>query len=213
MLTLHQISKRYDDHILFQGLSRSFEPGCFALSEEDSTGKTTLLSLIAGVVPPDEGDIIIDGYSLAQAPEQALSRVVYIPEHCPASPTQTGRQWLEAMAKKHHASVNQSVMAFASQLGLDVHLDKPFEQMSTGTRRKMLWAAADIGQPAVMIADGPSNGLDTPGRQALAAQLKIWANTRVILLASYDHALLDACGAYRLQAATLAPIKQQEQAG
>lgn len=206
MLILENISKRYNDHILFQGLSHVFEPGCFAFTEEESTGKTTLLSVIAGLTPPDEGSILIDGHSIAATPALASSRVAYLPTHCPTPLMQTGRQWLETQARKHNTRIEPGILAFASQLGLDAHLDKPFEQMSTGTRRKVLWAAADIGQPAVMIADGPSNGVDTPGRQALAAQLKTWAHTRVILLASHDHALLDACGAHRLRVATLAPF-------
>src|SRR3546814_1975597 len=51
------LSKRYGDHLVFQGLAHSFPPGCVALCEEDSTGKSSLLDIIAGVMAPDAGAI------------------------------------------------------------------------------------------------------------------------------------------------------------
>jgi ATPase subunit of ABC transporter with duplicated ATPase domains len=49
VLRLDNLSKRYDDYLVFQGLTHCcFMPGCVALCEEDSTGKSTLLNLIAG---------------------------------------------------------------------------------------------------------------------------------------------------------------------
>jgi len=52
MLRLDNLSKRYGDYLVFQGLTHRFTPGCVALCEEDSTGKSTLLNLIAGAVTP-----------------------------------------------------------------------------------------------------------------------------------------------------------------
>ncbi|MCG2596604.1 MAG: hypothetical protein KBO59_03625 [Achromobacter sp.] len=83
------------------------------------------------------------------------------------------------------------------------HLDKRFEQMSTGTRRKVYLTAAALGDPAVVIADGPSNGLDTPARRALAELFKAWGRDRVVLFASHDPELVQACGAAVVDVAAL----------
>jgi ABC-type uncharacterized transport system ATPase component len=48
-----------------------------ALCEEDSTGKSILLNLIAGVITPDSGDVWIGGHSLTHAPQQAKARLAY----------------------------------------------------------------------------------------------------------------------------------------
>ena len=50
MLRIDNLSKRYGDHIVFQGLTHAFAPGCVALCEEDSTGKSSLLGIIAGAL-------------------------------------------------------------------------------------------------------------------------------------------------------------------
>lgn len=195
MLRIDNLSKRYGDHPVFQGLTHTFQPGCVALCEDESTGKSSLLSIIAGIVPPDTGEVWIDGHSLSQAPLQAKARIAYVPDNCLAFPTLTGRGFLEKAASEKDVVLDDTVLDLAYRLGLEPHLDKRFEQMSTGTRRKVYLTAAALGKPAAIIADGPSNGLDTQARAVLAEQFKTWARDRVVLFASHDPELVQACAA------------------
>ncbi|MDN5844530.1 MAG: ATP-binding cassette domain-containing protein, partial [Alcaligenaceae bacterium] len=164
MLRIDNLSKRYGDHPVFQGLTHTFQPGCVALCEDESTGKSTLLGIISGTIPPDTGDVWIDGYSLDQTPLQAKARIAYVPDNCLVFPTITGRELLEKLALEKNTALDDTVLDLAYRLGLQPHLDKRFEQMSTGTRRKVFLTAAALGRPAAIIADGASNGLDTQAR-------------------------------------------------
>ncbi|MGB6009501.1 ABC transporter ATP-binding protein [Castellaniella sp.] len=195
MLRIDNLGKRYGDHLVFQGLTHAFAPGCVALCEEDSTGKSSLLNIIAGLIAPDTGDVWVDGHSLTHAPRQARARLAFVPDDCLAFPSQTGRELLEHVALEKHAIVDAAALDLACRLGLEPHLDKRFEQMSTGTRRKVFLTAAALGEPAVIIADGPSNGLDRQARAALAEQFRLWSRDRVVLFASHDAELVRACGA------------------
>lgn len=203
MLRIDNLGKRYGDHLVFQGLTHTFTPGCVALCEEDSTGKSSLLAIIAGAIAPDAGDVWIDGHSLTQAPAQARARLAYVPDNCLAFPAQTGRGLLEQVAAEKHVALDEAVLDLAFRLGLEPHLDKRFEQMSTGSRRKVYLTAAALGDPAVIIADGASNGLDAQARAVLAEQFKIWAQDRVVLFASHDPELVRACGARSVEVAAL----------
>lgn len=203
MLRIDHLSKRYGDYLVFQGLTHTFEPGCMALCEEDSTGKSSLLGIIAGVIPADEGEVRIDGHSLAQAPLQARSRLAYVPDNCMMFPTQTGREFLLKAAAEKNVALDDSVLDLAFRLGLEPHLDKRFEQMSTGTRRKVYLTAAALGAPSVVIADGPSSGLDAQARAVLAETFTLWARDRVVLFASHDHELVQACNARTLNVGDL----------
>ena len=203
MIRIDNLSKRYDDHFIFQGLTHTFPPGCVALCEEDSTGKSSLLGIIAGVIAPDAGDVWIDGHSLTHAPLQAKARMAYVPDNCLAFPSQTGRGLLEQAALEKNTTLDDAVLDLAYRLGLEPHLDKRFEQMSTGTRRKVFLTAAALGEPAVVIADGPSNGLDARARAVLAEQFKTWSRDRVVLFASHDSELVQACGANSINVAEL----------
>jgi len=203
MLQIENLSKRYGGHLVFQGLTRTFSPGCTVLCEEDSTGKSSLLGIIAGVLAPDGGDVRIDGHSLAHAPAQALARLAYVPDNCLAEPAQTGRELLEHVAAQKNAALDDGTLDLARRLGLEPHLDKRFEQMSTGTRRKVYLTAAALGNPAVVVADGPGNGLDAQARQVLADVFRHWGQQRVVLFASHDAELVRACGARTLELASL----------
>lgn len=203
LLRFENLSKRYGDHLVFQGLAHTFHPGCVALCEERSTGKSSLLGMIAGVLAPDSGDIWIDGHSLRQAPRQAKARLAYVPDNCLAFPMQTGRGLLEQAASEKNVVLDDAILELAYKLGLEPHLDKRFEQMSTGTRRKVFLTAAALGDPAVVVADGPSNGLDTPACAVLAELFKSWSQDRVVLFASHDPELVQACAASTLDIAAL----------
>ncbi|MCD0502316.1 ABC transporter ATP-binding protein [Bordetella petrii] len=203
MLRIDNIGKRYGEHLVFQGLSHTFPTGCTALCEQDSTGKSSLLGIIAGAIAPDDGDVWVDGHSLIHAPRQARARLAYVPDNCLATPEQTGRGLLEHVAAQKHAALDDGVRDLARRLGLEPHLDKRFEQMSTGTRRKVFLVAAALGDPAVIVADGPSNGLDAQARHVLAQVFKSWGQSRVVLFASHDAELVEACGAKMVEVAGL----------
>ncbi len=195
MLRIENLSKRYGDHVVFQGLNYTFAPGCVVLKDEDNTGKSTLLGILAGVIAPDAGDVRVNGHSMAQAPHAAKASLAYVPDNCLAFPAQTGREWLKQAAREKNTQIDETVLDLADRLELLEHLDKRFEPMSTGTRRKVFLTACALGAPAVILADGPSNGLDTPARAMLAEQFRIWSADRVVLFASHDAVLVEACQA------------------
>lgn len=195
MLRINNLSKSYDNITVFKDLNYSFSAGCYVLSEQDSTGKTTLLNIIAGQIKPDAGDVIIAGYSIIKDQQLAKNKLAYIPDDCLIDPMQTGSELLEQTAKRKNTVVSPGVINLAHDFGLKQHLDKRFEQMSTGTRRKIYLTAAALGNPAVVIADGPDNGLDKESCELLAEVFKFWAADRVVLFASYNCNLINACGA------------------
>ena len=156
MLRIENLSKRYGDYLVFQGLTHTFTPGCVALCEEDSTGKSSLLNIIAGVIAPDSGDVWIDGHSMLHAPAQAKARLAYVPDNCLLFPEMTGRGLLEKVAAEKSVALDEATLELAYDLGLEPHLDKRFEQMSTGTRRKVFVTAAALGIRRWSLRMGPA---------------------------------------------------------
>ena len=203
MLKIENLSKHYDGRPIFCELNYRFGPGCQALCEEENTGKSTLLRVLAGITSPDTGDVWVDGHSMVNAPASAKARLAYVPSECSAEPGQTGLAFLREAALAKGSEPDGRVLALAGRLGLEAHLDKQFFQMSTGTRRKVYLAAAAIGAPAVVLADGPTDGLDRQARMALADQFVEWSQDRVVLFATHDAAFVQACDARVLEVAAL----------
>jgi len=78
------------------------------------------------------------------------------------------------------------VLALIDEFQLQEHLNLRFDAMSLGTQKKFLLAAAFIGNPMVIIADEPSNGLDRASRDVLARTFAREEVDRVLLFASHD---------------------------
>jgi ABC-type multidrug transport system ATPase subunit len=195
MLRFDNLSKRHGDRIVFEGLRHDSTSGCVALDDESGSGKSTLLGIIAGTIEPDAGEVWIGGHSLRTAPAAAKSLLTYVPEDCMTYPDQTGRAYLNEVASARNTTAGGDILALAERFGLTPHLDKRFEQMSFGTRKKMFLTAAALGETRVLIADEPVGGLDAAARAALVDLFRMLARTRTVFFSSYDAVFTQACEA------------------
>ena len=195
MLRFENLAKRYDGRVIFEGLQHVSGPGCVALCDENGSGKSTLLGVLAGAIDADEGEVWLGGHSLRRAPLEAKSALAYVPDDCMAYPFMTGRAFLELVASTKKTEVSASTLDLAERFGLAPHLDKCFEQMSLGTRKKIFLTATTLGDPAVVIADEPGNGLDAAGRAVLIDLFKTLAKDRVVFFSSHDPGIVRACEA------------------
>ncbi|WP_027209562.1 ABC transporter ATP-binding protein [Burkholderia sp. WSM2232] len=204
MLRFENLSKRYGDRVVFQGLRHHFAAGCIALNDESGSGKSTLLGILAGAIAADGGDVWVGGHSLKASPAAAKLLLTYVPEDCMPSPDCAGRDYLQSVAASRNATVSDAVLALADRFGLTPHLEKRFEQMSFGTRKKFFLTSAALGETRVLIADEPVGGLDAAARAVLVDLFRTLGQTRTVFFSSYDEAFTEACGATRLSFADLA---------
>ncbi|WP_310632489.1 ABC transporter ATP-binding protein [Paraburkholderia sp.] len=204
MLRFDKLSKRYGGHVIFQGLHFATGPGCVALCDDNGSGKSTLLGLLAGTIDADEGDIWLDGHSLRREPLKAKAALAFVPDDCMAYPMQTGRELFELAASARQTAVDARTLDLAHRFGLEPHLEKRFEQMSLGTRKKFFLTAATIGDPAVVVVDEASDGLDAAARAVLVDLFKTLAKDRVVFFSSHDVKLVQACEAQITNFAELA---------
>jgi ABC-2 type transport system ATP-binding protein len=195
MLRFDNLGKRYDKRVIFKGLHYASGAGCVALCDETGSGKSTLLAILAGTIDADEGEVWLGGHSLRSAPGDAKSALAYVPDDCLAYPLQTGREFLDLVAAARETVVDSRTLELADRFGLAPHLEKRFEQMSFGTRKKLFLTATTLGAPAVVIADEPDSGLDAASRAVLIDLFRTLAADRAVFFASHDLALARACEA------------------
>ncbi|WP_175952496.1 ABC transporter ATP-binding protein [Burkholderia sp. BCC0405] len=195
MLRFDNLGKRYDKRVIFKGLSHASGAGCVGLYDETGSGKSTLLAILAGAIDADEGEVWIGGHSLRTALHDAKSALAYVPDDCLAYPSQTGREFLGLVAAARNAVVDTRTLELADRFGLAPHLEKRFEQMSFGTRKKLFLTATTLGAPAVVIADDPDSGLDAASRAVLIDLFRTLAADRTVFFSSHDPALARACDA------------------
>jgi len=203
MLRFENLCKRYGERTIFQGLRYSAGSGCVALSDESGSGKSTLLGILSSEIDPDEGQVWIDEHSLHNASLEVKSLLAYVPEDCMPYSPQTGRAYLEHVASNRKTAIDSRTLDLAERFGLTPHIEKRFEQMSFGTRKKIFLTAAALGDVKVLIADEPAAGLDAPARAVLIDLFKTMGADRTVLFSSYDLDFTQACCAKMVSFAEL----------
>jgi len=207
MLRFDNLCKRYGERTVFHGLHYSASAGCVALNDESGSGKSTLLGILAGEIEADAGEAWLGGHSLRTTRLAAKSVLTYVPEDCLTYPLETGREFLARVAAQRQTVLENHTLELADRFGLTPHLEKRFEQMSFGTRKKIFLTAASVGAPTVVIADEPGGGLDAAARVVLIDLFKRLGQDRVVFFTSYDAALTQACEAKAIGFADLATMR------
>ncbi len=149
---------------LFDRLSFVVPSGVTWLGGGESSGKTTLLRLLAGALPQNavQGQLELQGIRLAQDPSAYRRHVAWLDPRDNARDGQTARA-LFADMPAHHAGWNPlALQAHMAGLSLAPHLDKALHMMSSGTRRKVLIAATLAACAPLTLLDQPFMALDRP---------------------------------------------------
>lgn len=157
--------------VLFQHLNLQLHSGATLVQGGESSGKTTLLRLLAGSVPLQQGCLTLQGVPLASAPHDYCRQVFWQDPRAPGLQALSANAWWAELAKKHVAWDAAALAAHVQGLGLQPHTDKPLEQLSAGSRRKVLLAAALASGAALTLIDEPLAALDAPSVRYLCEAL------------------------------------------
>ncbi|CAN5400383.1 N/A [soil metagenome] len=158
---------------LLDKLTFALRPGVTWVGGDESSGKTTLLQLLAGALPADavRGQLRIKGVSLADNRPAYLRQVAWLDPRDTLLDQQTARQIFAALPQSHPGCDPAALQAHMAGLSLAPHLDKALYMMSSGTRRKVLLAAALAALAPVTLLDQPFMALDRPSIDYLLAVL------------------------------------------
>lgn len=199
LLAVDGLAMRFGAQQLFNGLDFTAGPGAVALVGPNGTGKSTLLTLLAGIATPQAGTIRIAGHALAQAPHQAKRHLAYVPDESVAYDFMTGAQFLGMVDALRGTRDAPQAAALIAGLGLTAHVDKRFAAMSLGTRKKFMLAAGLMGDAPVVLMDEPSNGIDADAKAWLAELIRVQSASRLLLFSTHDGELIAATGARLLR--------------
>lgn len=187
LLRVQGLDFAYPGQPLLRGWSARIAPGATLVQGDEGSGKTTLLRLLAGQLPADAGHLVLGGQALAAAPAAYRAQVFWQDPRCSALDAWTVRAWLQAQAPSHAGWDAQALAQHLQGFALQEHLDKTFHMLSTGSRRKVLMAAALASGALLTLIDEPVAGLDRPSVQYLQQALALPAHAqRALVVAHYE---------------------------
>jgi ABC-type multidrug transport system ATPase subunit len=185
MLQVQGLRFAYPECALLQDVSFASPPGLVLVRGDESSGKTTLLRLLAGELAPQAGRITLLGQPLAGARRE---QVFWADARSPEFDQAVAREWLDSQRPRYPHWNDAALTAHVEGFALAPHLDKPFFALSTGSRRKVLMAGALASGALLTLIDEPVAGLDKPSVAYLCQALTLTAAQpeRVVLVAHYE---------------------------
>ncbi len=164
ILEVKKLSKQYTKVLAVNSISFDVKEGeIFALIGPNGAGKTTTIRMIATLLKPTEGEIIVDGNSVIKEAAKVREKITYLPDEAGAYKTMTGRQYLKFMAglfTNDQEKLNKYVEKAISINGLGERLDEKIGGYSRGMIRKLLLSRAVMTSPKLAILDEATSGLD-----------------------------------------------------
>ncbi len=159
-----------------QGVSVRAESGRITgLLGPNGAGKTTTLRMLAGLFKPDAGSMTVDGIAVAAEPRQALARMGILGDAHGLYPRLTAREnviYFGRLQGMEADAANARAEELSRLLDMGAILDRRTEGFSQGERMKTALARALVHDPANIVLDEPTNGLDVLATRALRAVLR-----------------------------------------
>jgi len=168
MINLINLTKLYKGLRAVDRINLKIEKGvCFGFLGPNGAGKTTTIRMMAGVLKPTEGQIIINGHDLAKEPSAVKQCVGFIPDRPFMYEKLTGLEFLHFVAGLYSlnstSSLDQRIEDLLGLFELKHWEEELIESYSHGMKQRLIMCAALIHQPKVLIVDEPMVGLDPKG--------------------------------------------------
>ena len=188
MICIEALAKRYGDKMALDGLCLNVGRGkFFVLLGPNGAGKTTTLKILAGLLRPTGGRVEINGVDWAHPSPEARRKVTYIPDFPYLYDKLTGREFMEFVADVYslpEQGLPQRIQAWLQTMEMDRDQDKLTEQFSDGQRQRLVFAAALLPEPELIVVDEPMVGLDPRMRHKISHILKEKSRAGVTVLMS-----------------------------
>lgn len=183
------LHKRYGPVHAVRGLDFELQRGqVLGLLGANGAGKTSTLGMLAGVLAPSEGRVVIAGHDLRRSPLAAKARLGYLPETPPVFQDLTVDEYLHHCARLRGLTGRRlaaAVDAAKSRCGLADSGTRLLGNLSKGYRQRAGLAQAIVHAPDVVILDEPTAGLDPAQMRDLRQVIRALGREHAVILSTH----------------------------
>ena len=171
LIEAHALSKRFGKVRALDNLELSLPRGqAVAVLGPNGAGKTTFIRMVATLLVPDSGSLLVDGIDVVRHPREVRRMIGLAGQAAAVEEMMTGKENLMMVARLYGQSAKQAKSSAArvlSQVSLDEAADRLVRTYSGGMRRRLDLAASLVGSPRLLLLDEPTTGLDPAIRREL----------------------------------------------
>ena len=187
MLKVCGLTKQYGNTYAIRDVSFTAKDGeIVGLVGHNGCGKSTTMNIITGYIAPTSGSVFIDDVDCIQDPRFAREKIGYLPETPPLYPDLTVNEQLSFAAGLRGIKDSESAISSACEKAdVSAVRRRLIRNLSKGYRQRVGLAQALLGDPAIIILDEPSNGLDPQQISEMRNIIRSESTSRTILLSSH----------------------------
>ena len=164
IVEVKNLTKKYKQLKAVDNISFNVAKGeIFALIGPNGAGKSTTLKILASVLMPTKGEVLVNKLDMNNEGKEIRKVITYLPEEAGAYKNMSGNAYLSLMANLYTDFPNEAVgfIEYAKRIcGLGDRLKEKVSSYSKGMVRKLLLARAIMSRPVLAILDEPTSGLD-----------------------------------------------------
>ena len=186
-ISIRQLTKTYGRFRALHRVDMEVAPGSFlALFGPNGAGKSTLLGIIAGLVRPSRGQVLLDGDVITGDRDESLGeRIGVLSYQTYLYDELTVRENLRFYGKLYGIKNSEErIEELLRTVGMDARAGSPVRTLSRGMRQRVALARALLHDPDVLLLDEPYSGLDQDALVMLKTILT--ARNKTILLVTHD---------------------------
>lgn len=186
MIRIENISKRFRRLQVLDDISATLNAGqVVSLIGPNGSGKTTLIKSVLGMVRPDSGKIFVDDQLINTDPSYR-GKIGYMPQIGRYPDNMKVGQLFEMLENIRKTATEKTDKELIAQFELEKIFEKPMRTLSGGTRQKVSAAVAFLFDPAILILDEPTAGLDPLASEILKEKiLQQKKKNKLILVTSH----------------------------
>ena len=189
MIEVKNVTKKYANITAVNDINFSVKDGeIVGFLGPNGAGKTTTMNMITGFIEPTEGQIIVNGYDISKKSKKAKKQIGYMPEGVPLYTEFTVKEFVNYMAELKLLKGEQKkndVKKVIEETGLESVENKLIRNLSRGYKQRVGLAGALVGNPAVIILDEPTVGLDPKQITEIRSLIKELGKNHTVILSSH----------------------------
>lgn len=188
-LKIRDISKKYQKEYAVSHFSATLTPGTLiGLVGPNGAGKSTFLKMLATLIRPTSGEVLLDHESIIRHPEKMRRVLGYLPQQAAVFPDLTAMEFLCYMAAMKQIPKKQAekqIREFLDRFHLASDAGKRLSDYSGGMKQRVGLACALLGNPRILIVDEPTAGLDPGERITVRNVLSEYAREHIVILSTH----------------------------
>ena len=179
MIEVSDITKYYGDFPAVTGLTFSVEKGeILGFLGPNGAGKSTLLGIIAGLIRPSRGQVLLDGQDMTQDRDEMVGyKIGVLADHAYLYEELTVYENLQFYGRLYNLDqLSSRVSTVLSRVDLAQHSGRKVRSLSHGMRKRLALGRAILHEPAILLLDEPEGGLDQRSLEMLRDISSEWTS-------------------------------------